>query len=339
MAKSYTDNEKLEILRYARDHGVVAAAEHFNILRQLITKWNRQMQVYKPKTPEYPTEKRIEVLRYAAQKGPTAAAKKFNVSIGIIELWNREHKIYSPSIRKFTTENKIEILNYVKKYGLMEAADKYDVHASTIVSWNNKLHIYTLAEPYSEDKKIEILTYARDNGVTAAEQKYDLPQATMLRWNKIYNIYTPRESNYRHCTEEQKIQILQHAKKLYDNLPADIRSANYAFILIAEEYHVTKDQLRKWNNKYKLVPLRARSKAPLSQEVIDQAQAALTSARGRITRASRQSGITTHQIKQMQKDKKISFKKGTDKIKTNPPLGRKKARLIRELIAALQNSK
>ena len=86
----------------------------------------------------------------------------------------------------------------------MEAADKYDVHASTIVSWNNKLHIYTLAETYSENKKIEILTYARDNGVTAAEQEYDLPQATMLRWNKIYNIYTPRESNYRHCTEEQK---------------------------------------------------------------------------------------------------------------------------------------
>lgn len=340
MPAKVPEEKKIEVLTYAKENGVVQAARHYNIKHATIVRWNKQLHIYEPQTASYPLSKRTEVLNYAAKHGVRAAARQFKVATHSIEIWNSELKIYGSFIRKFSKEQKIEILQYARDYGVIAAADKYDVSPTTIISWNGKLHVYQLKKPYTNGEKIKILTFARDNGMTAAEQKFDLPSTTILRWNKEFHIYTPQKTaDYKQCMEEEKIQILNHAKMLYDKMPADSRSAHQAFILVAAEYNVTQDQVRKWNKKYPTVPLRAQRKTPVARELIEEAQSALTSARGHITRASRQSGISENMLNKMKKDKKIKFDKGQRKIKTYPPVGPRKARIISGIIAALLKSK
>ena len=340
MAAPYSQERIIEILTYARDNGVVQASRHFNIPKTSITRWNKKYHIYTLQTAEYPIAKRMAVLQYAAQHGIKAAAKHSNVSIGIIEKWNKELKVYKPSQRSFTRAQKMEILYYARDYGPAAAADKYDVNMALITEWNHQLHVYQAQKRYTDTEKKQILTFARDHGVTAAEQKFDVPGATMLRWNQKYKIYTQkRMPDYKEFSEQEQIQILRHAKQVYDTLHTQNRSAQQAFLLISKKYNATPDQLRKWNQKYNIVPLRAHKKRHPSQTEIEAAQSALISARGRITRASRQSGISERRIKKMKTDKKISFEKGKAKIETNPPVGRRKSNAILEIIQMLMTGK
>lgn len=340
MAAPYPQERIIEILTYARDHGVNQAARHFNMPRATITRWNKKFQIYTLQTAEYPIAKRKAVLQYAAQHGIKSAAKHFGVSTGIIERWNKELKIYKTTQRSFTHENRMEVLHYARDYGTAAAADKYDINMALIVEWNKRLHVYQAQNRYTEKEIIEILTFARDNGVTAAEQKFDVPGGTMLRWNQKYRIYAEKQMpDYTEYSETDRIKILKHAKKVYDALPEQTRSANYVFSLVSKEYHATPDQLRKWNKKHNIVPVRAHKTRKLTQAEIDIAQSALISARGHVARASRQSGISELAIKKLQTEKKISFEKGKAKMATNPPVGRRKSNAILGIIQMLMTGK
>lgn len=340
MPARYSDEYKKEVLWYAKENGVKNAARHYGLQHATITNWNKKFHVYVAQTPQYPMERRMEVLKYAAIHGKRAAARHFNVSVGSIDLWNKELKVFGARPKKFSRDNRLEILEYARDFGTIAAADKFDVLPSQIILWNKSMHVYDLQRHYTEEEKITILTYARDNGVAAAEQEFDVPQNTMQRWNQVLKIYTEREiPDYRKCTPEEQIQILHRAREIYDAMPDGQKSANRAFLAITEEYGITKDQLRKWNNKYKIVPLRARATKQLPQEIVDEAQAALIATRGHITAASRKSGISIHTLNKLKKDKKISFVQAKRDIETRPPVGKNKSRMLGAIIQALLQSK
>ncbi|MDE6250463.1 MAG: hypothetical protein K2M34_02410 [Alphaproteobacteria bacterium] len=330
-------DRKVEILTYARDNGVNAAARHFNIPHATIGRWNRELKIYTPQTREYPMEKRREVLNYVVQHGVKAATEHFGVSRGIIERWNKELNVYKSSQRKFTREQKLEMLYYARDFGVSAAADKYDVLPSQIVTWNNQLHVYQMQKEYTVDEIKKILMFAESNGMTAAEREFNVPANTIKRWNREYKLYTPRRvPNHTEYSEPERIELLNRARQYYDAMPIDDRSANQAFIILASECSVTVDQLSKWNRKYKIVPRRTHVRANPSQADIDEAQSALNAARGHVARASRQSGIPETLIEKMVAEKKISFNRGRDKILTNPPVGRRKAGAIAGIIQMLQ---
>lgn len=337
MAAPYSTERKIEILTYARDHGVNVASRHFNVSVMTIRRWNTVLKIYTPQTHQYPIEKRREILNYVVQHNIKAAVEHFGVSRGIIELWNKELKIYKSPQRKFTDEQKMEILCYARDHGVFNAADKYDISNKTIVMWNKKFHVYQEQQIYTPDERKRILMFARDNGLVAAEQEFNVPTNTMLRWNKEYKIYTPRQKpDYIRYSTSEQIEFLNLAKQLYDKLPDNVRSANFVFTELASKHRVTVDQLTAWNKKYKIVPSRKYKKTPVSQAEIDAAQTALTAARGRVMRASRASGIPKNAIAKLKKDKKISFVHATTKIVTNPPVGRRKAGVISEIIQMLR---
>lgn len=340
MTAPYSDTFKKKVLEYARDHGVAAAQKHYGLPHATITRWNQRLKIYVPQTAEYPLERRIEILKYAAEHGKRAAARRFNVSVGSIDLWDKKLKIVGARQKKFTDANKREILEFARDFGVLAAADKFDVLPSQIVDWNKTMRVYKSNTNYTDDEKVKILTYARDHGVTAAEQAFDVPQNTMQRWNRTLKIYKEREiPDYKKCSPEEQIQILRRAKEIYDAMPDGYQSAQQAFIVVAKEYGVTKDQLRKWNNKYKIVPLRPRAKRCIPQEIIDEAQAALDSKRGHVTAASRQSGISVNTITKLKKDKKIAFSRAKKNISTRPPVGKNKSKTIAAIIQALMQSK
>lgn len=338
MTAPYSKERKIEILTYARDNGVVQASKYFNIPRATITRWNKKLQIYNMQTSEYPMETRYEILNYVVQNSIRAAVKKFGVSRGIIERWNKELKIYKSPQRKFTHENRLEILYYARDYGVAAASDKYDVHQATIVEWNNKMHVYEMQREYTVAEKKKILRFARDNGVAAAEREFDVPGGTMLRWNLEYKIYVPKPvPNSIQYSMDAQIELLNRAKQYYDEMTRDTRSANQAFIIMASEYDVTPDQLRKWNKKYHIVPVRPHTRPNPTQADIDEAQIALTSSHGHIARAARRSGMTEDKIQKMKTNKQISFKRGKSKLATNPPIGRRKSRAISEIIQLLMS--
>ncbi|MDE5616153.1 MAG: hypothetical protein K2I81_04980 [Alphaproteobacteria bacterium] len=340
MPAPYSEKHKKEVLLYARDHGVNAAAKHYGIPHATITRWNKTLKIYAPQTPSYSSEQRLAILNYAAQHGKRAAARKFGASVASIDLWNKELKIFGPRQKKFTRENKLEILECARDFGILAAADKYDVLPSQIIGWNKTLKVYVLRTNYTEDERIKILTYARDHGVTAAEKEFDVTHNTLQRWNRVLQIYKKREpATHNQYTTEKQIAFLQLARKEYDNMPADARSAQQAFIAVTNDHDVTIDQLRKWNEKYKLVPLRKRAKKVWSQEEIDNAQAALDASRGHFTAAARRSSHSPHTIKKMQKEKKIAFSKAQKKIATRPPVGKNKSKTIVAIIQGLLNAK
>lgn len=340
MTKPYSKERKIEILTYARDHGVIAAKRHFKVPYSTIRQWNLTFNIYTPQTHGYPIEKQREILRYVARHNSIRAAmERFGVSRGTIENWNQELNIYKSPQRKFTDEQKLEILYYARDNGVFKAADKYEISNKTICDWNKKFQVYQEQKEYSPDERKNILMFARDNGVTATEREFNVPNFTLMRWNEEYKIYIPKQApDYVHYCEPERIELLNRAKQIYDALPEQLRTANRAFGELAENYPVTVDQLSAWNKKYKIVPSRKYKKTPISQAEIDAAQSALTAARGRLRRAARESGLPLSLITKLKKDKKIAFTAATAKMRTNPPVGRRKAAAISGLIQMLQRS-
>ena len=285
----------------------------------------------------YPPERKIEILTYARDNGENATAHHFNIPTETIREWNKELKIYKRLQRSFTDEQKLEILNYARDHGVVKASDKYDVGIKSIYSWNKKFHVYEERKAYTPAERKKILKFAQENGLVAAEREFNVPGNTILDWNKEYKIYTPRRivNCIQYSTSEQ-IEFLNLAKQLYDSLPSRVRSANIVFKELASQHPITVDQLTAWNKKYKIVPSRKYKKTNISQDAIDAAQAALTAARGSVMRAARESGIPRNMIMELKKNKKISFVQASTQIRTNPPVGHRKANAISKIIQMLQ---
>lgn len=288
-------------------------------------------------TETYSKEGKMEILIYARDNGENAAAHHFNVPKETIREWNKELKVYKRLQRNFTNEQKLEILYYARDNGVVNASDKYDVGIKSIYSWNKKFHVYEERKAYPPDERKKILEFAQKNSLVAAEREFNVPGNTMLDWNKEYNIYTPRRVvNCIQYSNEEQIKFLNLAKQLYDELPDQVRSANFVFKELASKYPVTVDQLTAWNKKHKIVPSRKYKKTPVSQVEIDAAQAALIAARGSVMRAARESGIPRTKIMELKKNKKISFEQGSTEIRTKPPVGPNKVRTISKIIQMLQ---
>lgn len=340
MAKPYSKERKMEILTYARDHGVNAACRHFGVMHATIRYWNKTLNIYSVKTAEYPAAMRRQVLEYATRHTLRDAAKHFGVSVAAIQSWNKQQKTYKPKQRKYSKENKLEVLYYAEDYGVTEAANKYDINPATIIEWNKEMHVYQTQKKYTEQDKQEILRFAQENGIIAASQEFGVARHTILAWNKIYNIYDPRhKQDYTAFSAQEKVKILNRAKKTYDALPVIDRSANQAFTTVAREYGATPNQLRKWNRILKIVPVQPHKKREITQTEINEAQSALIKSRGSVARASRMTGISEDTIKELKNSKKITFEKGKKRLNTNPAIGRNKARGIAEIIQMLMNSK
>lgn len=340
MQTRHSDAEKLKILKFAKKHGVVAAAQHYNINSQLISQWNRKFRIYAPKPANYSRECKIQVLTYARDHGARAAAKKFGVSENIVSIWNAELKVYTKTVRIFNDGQRRTVLLYARDYGIAAAADKFDVNPSTIIRWNKKYKIYEGMQEYTPRQISDILTYARDHGVAAAAAEFNVAKYTLNRWNKKYQIYTRRvQPDYVAYNADQQQEILRYALEIYNSLPADKRSAWAVLTEIAPRFNATRDQLYVWNRKFKIVPVRAVRRRTPSQDEIDAVQNALNTSRNRIAAAARKSGTTEYQIKKMLNKKQVKFRAATDKVASRVPVGAKKSRLISSIIQSLISTK
>lgn len=340
MTAPYSKEKKIEILTYAKEHGVAAAARHYGIARQQITYWNKQLHIYTPQTTEYPISMRQQVVSYAKIAGVRAAAKKFGVSVAIITLWNQQMHAFAPKRTTFTEEQKIEILEVARDIGPAMAANKFGINIGTLCQWNKKYKIYETQKRYNITEIITILTFAKNYGVTAATEEFNISKETINRWNETHKIYTPQDMpSYVEYTPTEQQEILNAAREIYDAMPSDTRSANQAFIYMSGKYDVTVDQLWAWNRKFKIVPSRHRRQQQITQDEIAVVQRTLNTSRGRIAATARKTGVSVSRITKLKKEKKVTFDKGTQKIKTNPPVGQKKAKIIGAIIGGLLNKK
>ena len=331
----YTEEQKIEMLQYAKVHGVVAAALHYDVDRRALAYWNKKLKIYKPKVASYDDATRRMVVEYAAAHGVRAATKQFKVSTEIIRIWNRELQVYGRKTNSFTEPQKLEILEYARDFGVFAAADKYAVHFSTICRWNKKYHVYDPQISFSPEQIIEMLTFARDNGLIAAAQRYDVADYTLERWNKEYKIYTPRQTKFVAYTATQQQEILRHALAVYKKLPVKSRSAHQAFLATAKDFPVSIDQLGVWNRKFRIVPTRPSGRRPLSDEAVAEIQHVLNTSRGSVGATARRTGYSELTVNNLIKSKRISFDKGRDIINKDMPVRQKKARIIGTILSGL----
>jgi len=340
MRRSYSNEEKITILKFAAANGVVAAGKEYGISRQIIGGWNKKLKIYKPQTAAYPMARRREILNYADTHSIKDAARHFGVSHGTITIWNREMRQYRRKQNAFTDEQKLEILYYARDFGIYRAVDRFDVNPTNIIRWNKRFKVYEPIKFYTTDEIIKILGYAKKNGLTATSQHFNIAKYTLTRWNKKYKVYTKRDdTGHAARSTRQQLEILRYAKQIYDDLPADVRSAHMVFSMIANKMDVSVDQISNWNKKFKIVPVRAIKKRPTTQQEIDEVQKALNTSRGRMAAASRKTGVSEFRISKLKKDKKVAFNMAADKMKTRPPVGKKKTKTITAIISGLLKAK
>lgn len=90
---NYTEEKKLEILQYTKEHGISRAARKYNVSQSLIQVWNAAYNYYetRPYTKRTPQEK-AEILAYAAQHSVPQAARKYGLADGTIRGWLKQQK-------------------------------------------------------------------------------------------------------------------------------------------------------------------------------------------------------------------------------------------------------
>lgn len=230
MQTRHSDAEKLKILKFAKEHGVVAAAQHYNVNSQLISQWNRKFKIYTPKPANYSHEYKIQVLTYARDHGARAAAKKFGVSENIVSIWNAELKVYTKTVRIFNDGQRRTVLLYARDYGIAAAADKFDVNPSTIIRWNKKYKVYESMREYTPRQISDILTYARDQ---------------LYVWNRKFKI-VPIRAVRRRTPSQDEIAAVQNA----------LNTSRNRIAAAARKSGTTEYQIKKMLNK-KQVKFRA----------------------------------------------------------------------------------
>ena len=60
---AYTHEQQLEMLRYAKKHGVKNASRHFGVSLRSLAMWNKKYNVYPVRLPrQYTTEQKYNIL-------------------------------------------------------------------------------------------------------------------------------------------------------------------------------------------------------------------------------------------------------------------------------------
>ena len=287
----YTEEKKLEILNYVKEHGLENALGKFKISPTSITGWNKKYNIY-DSIPQYTEEKKLEILNYAKKHGVGNALEKFKISPTSIARWNKKHNIYD-SIPRYSKDEILKILSYAKQHGVVKAAKKFNTSRTNIARWNKKHNIFKFqATPreYSENEKLKILNYAKKHGAKSAAEKFNTVHGNITAWNRKHNIYKLRvRATY---SKEEKQVFLNEAAangititaKKYDILPCLLTEWNKAekykfwnprknvtkaydkeFILevlkyakryspgaAARTYNISSSLVSNWNRKYKI---------------------------------------------------------------------------------------
>lgn len=195
---AYTHEQQLEMLRYAKKHGVKNASRHFGVSLRSLAVWNKKYNVYPVRLPrQYTTEQKYNILGAVIKYGLQQTAKMYNVTESLISVWNDEYNIYPkgqhlgeyaprhPYIKR-TADTKLEILKFAKKYGTVAACEKYDVSPQNLANWRYRLGFKNKRSKrnFSPEHKSEILAYAAKHSVARAAQYFDINSTLIRIWIK-----------------------------------------------------------------------------------------------------------------------------------------------------------
>lgn len=191
---AYSKEKILEILNYAKEHGVMNASKKYKVHNGTIKYWNDEYNIYTPRVRHsFSDAEKKKILTQVLTDGVVRTAYKHNLSPVILARWNNEFKIYATGkpvvhdgMRRFTDSEKREILQYAKDKGISRAARKYQVSQSLIQVWNAAYNYYE-SRTYTKrtpEQKAEILSYAAEHSVPKAAKKYNLADGTIRGWLK-----------------------------------------------------------------------------------------------------------------------------------------------------------
>jgi transposase-like protein len=145
--RTFTDEEKIKILKYANKYGMTSAMRKYNVDVATQRAWNKKFNIYKKtgrrtkatykkKHKHYDTEYKMEVLLFTKQYGISKAVRKYNLPTSTIKSWNAELKVYTPrKHRTFTESKKTEIIQFAAATSVAEAAKKYNLSSGYINNW------------------------------------------------------------------------------------------------------------------------------------------------------------------------------------------------------------
>ena len=192
MAYKYED--RIKILEYVRDVGLIAAVRHFRVSTSTIAKWNQMYNIYSVQTKRTFTDKQKRaILDFAFQHGLTNAMHHYDVSMTLIRNWATEfgkttrfgHHIQCKYSAGHKSESyKITVLEYAKIHGPCAASRDFNVPRTTLVAWNEVYNIYPVRarRKFTEAEKQEILEYAKNNSWSAATRKYKIAPSLVRIW-------------------------------------------------------------------------------------------------------------------------------------------------------------
>ena len=191
---AFSTAEKLEILNYAKEHGVMDASKKYKVHSGTIKYWNDEYNIYTPRVRrEFSDEEKINILKQVLTDGVTKTAYKFNLSPIVLARWNAEFQVYPTGTaiahakpEGYSEEQKLEILQYTKAHGISRAARRYNVSQSLIQIWNMAYQYYK-TRPYTKrtpEQKAKILAYAAQYSIPQAAKKYNLADGTIRGWLK-----------------------------------------------------------------------------------------------------------------------------------------------------------
>lgn len=187
-----TEEQKLEVLKYAREHGVINAAHAFGVGRRTIFTWNSIYNVYSvPKPKKYSKEQKLEMLEYARIHGQIATAEKYNIESSLLSAWNAKYNIYPfggvisrhhAVGKRLTDAQQLNIVRDANEHGFEWAAKKYGLSCESVKYYARKWGDAPTRQyrTFNDTQRAQIIEFAIKNGITCAERKYAV-NATLIR--------------------------------------------------------------------------------------------------------------------------------------------------------------
>lgn len=188
VAEQYSEEEKIQILNFAKDYGLGLAQKKYNVGRYIMARWNEVYNVYvAQKHVRYTEKQKIEILEHAAIFGRSNAVKTYNVTYALLGLWNTKYNICTPGRKagkktikkpcKISTAQQIEILEFAKKHGRMMATVKYNISTARLRAWNKKHQILPVSKKLSADEITRVVACAKQFGISDAARRFNMAYA------------------------------------------------------------------------------------------------------------------------------------------------------------------
>ena len=145
--RTFTDEQKREILTYANQHGLTSAMREFDVDIATQLSWNRTLHIYKTtgrhertthakQYQRFSKEEKLEILCFVRDYGISKAVRKYNIAPSTIQFWNATYKIYQQRRhRTFTSKQKQEIVKYATDTSVVDAAQKFNLYHHQIQRW------------------------------------------------------------------------------------------------------------------------------------------------------------------------------------------------------------